>query len=431
MNMKENKTNCHPKHDLESSTQVVYQQQRQASKIRSQVQDDFLVKHRGFTLIELLIAVLIIGVLAAIAVSAYQKAVLKSRFSSIIPPTKTIADAQEFYYMNNGSYTTDVEALEVTLKNNEDLTIQLSEKDKYKYVMGSHNKADKNHYIVYQKHSPKFADNIHCEAAKDDAKANWLCEKGLGGTLLTGSISGKNYLTYLLAGDGIGNFLRDDCPVGYYDKEGECTKAPAGSYAVEGELKTCPGGTYSQAGKAGCTNCGRGTYSEEGSASCTACPTGWVAPAGSTSCTKCPAGTWVFGDSCRTCPNGMYSEEGATSCTACPTGYVSPAGSTSAASCTKCPAGTWVFGDSCKTCPNGMYSEEGATSCTACPTGYVSPAGSTSAASCTKCPAGTWVFGDSCKTCPNGMYSEEGATSCTACPEGTTSNADRTGCVPK
>ncbi len=386
MNIERNKTNCHSKLDLEYSTQVVCQQQRQASKIRSQVQDDFLVKHRGFTLIELLIAVLIIGVLAAIAVSAYQKAVLKSRFSSIIPPTKTIADAQEFYYMNNGSYATDVEALEVTLKNNEDLTIQLSEKDKYKYVMGSHNKADKNHYIVYQKHSPKFADNIHCEAAKDDAKANWLCEKGLGGTLLMGSISGKNYLTYLLAGDGIGNFVRDDCPVGYYDKEGECTKAPAGSYAVEGELKTCPGGTYSQAGKAGCTNCGSGYYSEEGSASCTACPTGWVAPAGSTSCTKCEAGT--------------------------------------------VPIWSRAY---CLTCGSGSYAEEGATSCTACPTGYVAPAGSTSAASCTKCAAGTVPRWDRafCVRCGSGSYAEEGATSCTACPEGTTSNADRTGCVPK
>ena len=303
------------------------------NNLRGRFQIKFGMTHyvKGFTLIELLIAVLIIGVLAAIAVSAYQKAVLKSRFSSIIPPTKTIADAQEFYYMNNGGYATDVAELDIILKNNEDLTIQLSEKDKYKYVMGSHNKADKNHYIVYQKHSPKFADNIHCEAAKDDAKANWLCEKGLGGTLLTGSISGKNYLTYLLAGDGIGNFLRDDCPVGYYDKEGECTKAPAGSYAVEGELKTCPGGTYSQAGKAGCTNCGRGTYSEEGASGCTACPTGWAAFIGSSSCTKCLAGSAVSGDQggCTKCPRGTYSsEDEATSCTACPEGTTSNADGT-------------------------------------------------------------------------------------------------------
>ncbi len=335
----------------------------------------------GFTLLELLISVLIIGVLAAIAVSAYQKAVLKSRFSSIIPPTKTIADAQEFYYMNNGGYATDVAELDIILKNNEDLTIQLSEKDNYKYVMGSHSKADKNHYVVYQKHSPKFADNIHCEALKDDSKANWLCETALGGTLLTGSLSGKNYLTYLLSGDGVGNFLKD-CQAGYYDNEGECTQAPAGSYAVEGELKTCPGGTYSQAGKAGCTNCGRGTYSEEGSASCTACPEGHAANGGAASCTKCAAGQRPYPgrrDNCINCPNGYYSEEGSETCTACPDGYVSSAG---ASSCTKCTAGTYAH------------------------TGY-----------------------HQCLACGSGYYSEDGATGCTKCPDGTTSNANRTACM--
>ncbi len=269
---------------------------------------------RAFTLIELLIAVLIIGVLAAIAVSAYQKAVLKSRFSSIIPPTKTIADAQEFYYMNNGSYATDTEDLEVTVKNNEDITLALSEKYKYKYVMGSHNKAGKNHYIVYQKHSPKFADNIHCEAAKDDAKANWLCEKGLGGTLLTGSISGKNYLTYLLAGEvGDSRFIRTDCPAGQYDNEGTCTPAPSGHYAEDGELKKCPVGTYTD---------------------------GYISP--KVSCVKCPAGKYndTEGGQCKKCPSGMFqSETGATSCEKCPVGTYTN-GYTTAESCTPCPEGT-------------------------------------------------------------------------------------------
>ena len=72
----------------------------------------------GFTLIELLVVVLIIGILAAVAVPQYQKAVEKSRAVQGIALVKSLADAQKVFLMANGKYTNNLEDLDISLPGN-------------------------------------------------------------------------------------------------------------------------------------------------------------------------------------------------------------------------------------------------------------------------------------------------------------------------
>jgi prepilin-type N-terminal cleavage/methylation domain-containing protein len=74
---------------------------------------------KAFTLIELLVVVLIIGILAAVALPQYKRAVDKAKFMQIVTASKAIVDAQQVYYMTNNVYAERADELSINYPLNE------------------------------------------------------------------------------------------------------------------------------------------------------------------------------------------------------------------------------------------------------------------------------------------------------------------------
>ncbi len=223
----------------------------------------YIKNKSGFTLIELLVVVLIIGILAAVALPQYQKAVLKSRFAALMPIAKSIANGNEMYYLTHGQYAQNPAELDVAgqdAKYPDGTDLDMINSDKYSYVMATRDNNFPMNYIVYQKHSTNFPDNIHCEAAGTMAES--VCQS-LGGQVLESGSLHDGYTTYILKGSASDGQMPTSLSklVAACEANANCTVSQQGgnttikecdkalTNALDTNIKTCTNITYDEDGE--------------------------------------------------------------------------------------------------------------------------------------------------------------------------------------
>lgn len=66
---------------------------------------------KGFTLVEIMIVVVIIGLLAAMAIPAFQKVRANSQDKTVLNNMRILGAAADEYFMEYGTYTVDLTSL--------------------------------------------------------------------------------------------------------------------------------------------------------------------------------------------------------------------------------------------------------------------------------------------------------------------------------
>ncbi|HFB5715066.1 TPA: pilin [Neisseria gonorrhoeae] len=122
---------------------------------------------KGFTLIELMIVIAIVGILAAVALPAYQDYTARAQVSEAILLAEGQKSAVTEYYLNNGEWP----------KNNGDAGVASSDKIKGKYV----EKVEVANGVVTAQMNPSGVNNeikgkkLSLWAKRENGSVKWFC----------------------------------------------------------------------------------------------------------------------------------------------------------------------------------------------------------------------------------------------------------------
>ena len=148
-------------------------------------------------MVELLVVVLIIGILAAIAVLQYQKAVMKARLHQGVSLVESIYQAQQAYALTHGDFAYNFKDLDISIPL-EDSCIETENKNQHDYncSWGTIKLTGNNTVVFFTKNEPPMGyvhmlqdrglfekDKRYCNARPYSKISQEICQS-MGGTYI-------------------------------------------------------------------------------------------------------------------------------------------------------------------------------------------------------------------------------------------------------